>query len=304
MSAPPPRPLSADAATSLIPNLLSPAQLAGWRGLPLAWVDTPGGAWRSTFQAPATSIALLESGRITTRIQTLGRTFDMDVGPGAMALFAAGTQLQVTQAGCANARRILLDLDPARLPDSSLLDDDLLPLPKLLKQDARFQDDALARVIRAMLREILEGCPNGPLYAQSLSLGALLHLGNTRGAKAQAPRERGKLSPAQWARVNELIEERLDDALSLPELAQALSMSKAQFVRLFRNAAGTSPHRYVMRKRVERARHLLLTTDLPLAEVAADAGFANQSHLNRLFMRSFGMTPGDARRSASIRAAY
>ena len=294
------RHLPAEAATSSVPSLLSADQIARWAGLPLSWVETPAGAWRGNFEAPVTSIAVLDTGRLSTRVQWLGKTSDADFGPGAMALFHAGTEVKVAQAGCRDARRIILELDPSHLADAFALDGGL-GQPPLLQQGAEFRDAALFNVLRAMLREILDGCPNGSLYAQSLSLGALLHLRKTRGLKrAGESRERGKFSRTQWVRLHDLIEQGLGSDLSLHALADALQLSKAQFVRLFRNTAGTSPHRYVMQKRVERAMSLLLTSDLALVDIAAEAGFASQSHLNQMVRLFYGITPGDARRQARL----
>jgi AraC family transcriptional regulator len=65
---------------------------------------------------------------------------------------------------------------------------------------------------------------------------------------------------------------------------------------LFRRSTGTSPHRYVLRRRLEQARSLIATTAMPLAEVASATGFASQSHLSDAFLRRYGRTPGAARR--------
>jgi AraC family transcriptional regulator len=69
-------------------------------------------------------------------------------------------------------------------------------------------------------------------------------------------------------------------------------------VRLFNRSTGTSPHRYVLLRRLEQARQLIVTSTLPLAEVASATGFSSQSHLNSAFVRRFRCTPGDARREA------
>ena len=69
-------------------------------------------------------------------------------------------------------------------------------------------------------------------------------------------------------------------------------------MRLFRRTTGTSPHRYVVLRRLEHARRLITTSSLPLAEVASETGFASQSHMNSAFVRVYGCTPGDARRNA------
>jgi len=147
-----------------------------------------------------------------------------------------------------------------------------------------------------MLREVSQGCLNGSLYAESLSLGLLAHLRRTRSAPA-APRrgERGRLSRSQHAHLDELIANELCSDLSMATLCSALGLSKTHFVRLFRNTTGISPHRYVMNKRLERAHDLITSSDEPLAEVASAAGFASQSHLSRLYRQAYGATPGSVR---------
>jgi AraC family transcriptional regulator len=99
-------------------------------------------------------------------------------------------------------------------------------------------------------------------------------------------------------RVDELIADGSAAGTTLGALAQAAGYSKAHFVRLFRRTTGTSPHRYVLQRRLGRAHRLIVATALPLAEVASETGFASQSHLNSAFARVYGCTPGDARREA------
>jgi AraC family transcriptional regulator len=114
----------------------------------------------------------------------------------------------------------------------------------------------------------------------------------------RARRERGALTAAQLRRVDELIAEGMASGPTLGELADAAGYSRAHFVRLFRRATGTSPHRYVLARRLAQARELIVTSSQPLAEVASATGFASQSHLTGAFVRCYGCTPGDARRNA------
>ena len=79
-------------------------------------------------------------------------------------------------------------------------------------------------------------------------------------------------------------------------MAVAVGLSKPHFVRLFRNTIGTSPHRYVVLKRIERARLLIGSTDVPLVDIALDVGFASQSHFTRIFREVVGVTPGEIRK--------
>ncbi len=96
--------------------------------------------------------------------------------------------------------------------------------------------------------------------------------------------------------VTEYIEAHLDRNLALAELAAVAGRSPRHFARLFRAASGLSPHQYVVRRRVERAKLLLTTTDLALARIAVDVGFADPSHLAAHFRRLVGVSPARYRR--------
>ena len=91
------------------------------------------------------------------------------------------------------------------------------------------------------------------------------------------------------------MEENLAGDLSLAEIAGAANMSPYHFSRLFKESVGSPPHRYVVARRVERAKDLLLGTDLPIAEVAREVGFSGQSHLHFHVKRLLGATPASLR---------
>lgn len=275
-------------------NLFAPELLARWHGLPVQCLATPETAWRHQFTPTKAVVALLDTGTLGSRVQIRGRSTDLDIQAGSLALFHPNIEVKVHQLGSANATRILVDLDLSSLAFRGLFDDDLVTVA--LRPTPDFHDPALASVIREMAREIREGCPNGTLFAESLSVGVALHLGRRRGMRPPPTHERGKLSAWQWARVTDLLASDLSNDLSLAALADSVGLSKPQFVRLFRNTAGTSPHRYVVQKRVERAMHLIQSSTLPLIDIAFEVGFASQSHLNRMFHRVYGITPGSARR--------
>ena len=110
------------------------------------------------------------------------------------------------------------------------------------------------------------------------------------------------LSKPRLRAVIDHIHERLDAELSLDHLAAVAHMSPYHFARLFKNSTGLPPHQYVIARRVERAKELLRDRGpLPLAEVAAEAGFSSQSHFTRHFKRIVGVTPQRFRTSARTR---
>lgn len=267
---------------------LAPELLEHWQGLPLGWFDAGPTVHNRNFLVPRQLLALLDAGAAQVRFDFGGpgvQTYDLNAG--ALRVFDGLRACRLNDWSCHSARRIMVELDGARLGEPEALVG--------LRQDLHFRDDALAGVVRAMAREVAEGCPHGALYAQSLSMSVLLRLAHTHG---RSRRERGTLTVAQLRRVDECIADAATGGPTLTDLADAAGYSKAQFVRLFRRTTGTSPHRYVLQRRLEQARHLIATTALPLAEVASEAGFASQSHLNSAFVRCYGCTPGQARRDA------
>jgi len=82
-------------------------------------------------------------------------------------------------------------------------------------------------------------------------------------------------------------------------LARQIGFSPYHFARLFRQTTGESPHQFVLRQRIERAQRLLAEGGMPLAHVAVESGFADQSHLTRAFKRQLGLTPRAYRRARS-----
>jgi AraC-like DNA-binding protein len=103
------------------------------------------------------------------------------------------------------------------------------------------------------------------------------------------------LSGERLKRVFDYIEAHLNDRLALADLAGVACLSPYHFSRSFKQAVGMGPQRYVMHRRVERAKALIRRTHQPLALIAQEAGFADQSHLTSVFRREIGVTPGHFR---------
>jgi AraC family transcriptional regulator len=106
----------------------------------------------------------------------------------------------------------------------------------------------------------------------------------------------GGLAPWQERRARDMIESRLGSDLSLDELACECGLSVAHFTRAFRQSVGETPHRWLMQRRVDTAQRLLISTAKPLAQIAAECGFADQAHFTNIFARLLGAPPGKFRR--------
>jgi AraC family transcriptional regulator len=281
-------------------NLLSVQQLARWQGLPLCWVDASASVVRRSVISERPVLALLEAGEAQADFEYTQRRVHLDIAAGAMGLFLP-RETRSSRWRCASARRVMIDLDPAALLSRGLDFDG--ELAGSLREDLEFRDGELAALLRAMTREVAAGCPNGRLYAESASLALLARLRARLGGGRKPVRERGRLTPAQLTQVTDHIDRQLAGDLSLAALASVVCLSAPHFARLFRNATGSSPHRHVLRMRVQRACELMQHTAMPLTAVAQACGFSSQSHMNEAVVAALGATPGEIRRAASPRSA-
>jgi len=219
---------------------------------------------------------------------------------GSVSLIPAGSPAWVRSSGCKDQLHIFLEprlvtrvaaeafgLDPARTTGPPLHG---LDLPYL------------RAAILAVDAELTAGGAGGPLAAESLANVLAVHLiRHVLAPRSPARGRDGTLPRGRLRAVVEYIEEHLDAGPTLEQLAAVARLSPNYFVGQFKRATGLPPHQYVILRRVERAKQLLQTgTDLSLAEVAAHAGFTDQSQFSRHFKRLGGVTPGQFRMSARI----
>ena len=110
------------------------------------------------------------------------------------------------------------------------------------------------------------------------------------------------LPGSKFRRVAQYIQQNLDKDLSLAELAAVVYMSPYHFARLFKDNTGVPPHRFVVRQRIARARGVLATSELSIAEISRLVGFRTPSHFTTVFRQVLGITPGAYRTAASHEA--
>ncbi|MGU3435954.1 helix-turn-helix domain-containing protein [Actinomycetes bacterium M1A6_2h] len=97
-------------------------------------------------------------------------------------------------------------------------------------------------------------------------------------------------------RARDVMDRRYAEPLDVPTLAAAAHLSASQFGRLFKQVFGETPHRYLQRRRVERAMTLLRQTDRPVTDIAWDVGFSSLGTFSRTFSTIVGCTPSEFRR--------
>ena len=111
---------------------------------------------------------------------------------------------------------------------------------------------------------------------------------------------RGGLAGWQIARVRAYIDNNLHRTIHVRDLSRVARRSPAHFSRKFKLAIGESPHAYVVRRRLEKACQLMITSSTALSEIALSVGFSDQAHLCRLFRQAFGQSPAGWRRQREI----
>ena len=158
------------------------------------------------------------------------------------------------------------------------------------------RDHAISEILNLLFGEVELGGVSTRLYIDSLAHALtvrFLFLGERTLGQARGP---ATLTRRKLYRVQELIESRLDAELTLQELAVAVGYSRSHFLRAFRATTGVTPHRYLLNRRIERARRLLGEPDMRIAQVAYCCGFSSQAHFTLAFRKVCGLTPGEYRR--------
>jgi len=157
----------------------------------------------------------------------------------------------------------------------------------------------LRSTVVELLRALSETLPDERSGAAECLRGAVAMLEDVERPVAPTtptPARQG-LAPWQVRRVLAYVDTNLDKTLRNKELAAIAGRSEFHFNVAFRNSVGDSPHEYIIRRRMERAQGLMLSTDAPLSEIAFECGLADQAHFTRLFRRVVGETPAAWRRA-------
>lgn len=162
------------------------------------------------------------------------------------------------------------------------------------------QRDELLEQLALEVRSVAaSGGASTALYADQMALAIaarLIRHDYSAPPSPAAANNRG-LARGRLKRVEDFVEAHLDRPIQLQELSLVGGLSVSHFVRQFKLATGLSPHQFVLRRRVDRARRLLAHSDLSLAQIAYSCGFSHQEHLTHTFRRHVGATPGHYRRS-------
>jgi AraC family transcriptional regulator len=159
-------------------------------------------------------------------------------------------------------------------------------------------DTSLKHLGMTILCSIQRSRPAPKIFLDYIGQAILAHATYVYGGTIGSPSPvRGQLAPWQARRAKDFLNANLCGDVSLVSVAAECNLSVSRFAHAFRQTFGRPPHRWLMERRIDAVKHLLLTSRLTLAEVASECGFADQSALNRSFKRVLGESPGEWRKS-------
>ena len=210
---------------------------------------------------------------------------------GEMGLFPRHMEVWVRAATADQGRLVLNFSKEALLAACDGLNGEVELRPK-----CRFVDTRVSSLVAAVNAERIAGFPSGKLFLDSVeqALAAIL-VDRYAVRRPSVTRYQGGLAPARLRRVTELVHTKIEEELSLHEMAQCAGLSTSHFLEMFRKSTGESPHQFVLRQRVERAKEMLRQAEMRVLDVAVACGFKTQQHFARVFRRICGASPTEYR---------
>jgi AraC family transcriptional regulator len=187
--------------------------------------------------------------------------------------------------GIRSVRELRMSFAPKLL--ESILGDEL-DSAKTSRPVLLLYDEKVARCADLLAEECQEPSSGGRLYGESLTTALTADLFTRRHAATQW---KNGLSRWQLRRAMEYLEAHMTQDISLEEMANLVGLSQSQFARSFKSSTGMSPYKWFLDARIKRAQELLLLAREPIAFIALQTGFADQSHFTKTFRRVTGVTP-------------
>ena len=165
-----------------------------------------------------------------------------------------------------------------------------------LRGVARLVDPRIGALVTAVNAERVAGFPSGRLFLDSVEQALAVALVDRYAVRPRSRRKyRGGLGPARLRTIEDLVHSKMEVELTLIEMAQSVELSPAHFSRMFRKSTGETPHQFVLRQRIERAKELLRAPQARVLDVAVACGFKTQQHFARAFRHVSGISPREYR---------
>lgn len=226
-------------------------------------------------------------------LQQAGRVYDVDVEAGAFYVIGEEPTTLLNVPEHSDTLEMYPDMELIRALGADKAG--LNPTLGRFSGPQQFRTDGvmlgLAHVLRQMCLKLRSSTP--------IEVSSLEYMIAAYMAGLQPGAGGGRLSTKSLRRVTDYVEDTLEQSLTLDQLASEACLSPFHFARAFRRSTGLPPRRFVLARKMDRAKNRLLTTNVSVADIAASVGFENLHHFRRQFRAQFGVQPGDLRRVAS-----
>jgi AraC family transcriptional regulator len=167
-----------------------------------------------------------------------------------------------------------------------------------LRAQRKFADPRLGALVAAAHAEMVAGFPSGRLFLDSIEQAMAVTLVNGHALRHRPVQMyKGGLGAARLRKIKEMVHAKIEDDLSLDEMAQSVGLSTAHFARMFRKSTHETPHQFVLRQRVERAKAMLRAPNARVLDVAVACGFKTQQHFAQVFRDVWGVSPTEYRQA-------
>ena len=241
-------------------------------------------------------VQLSASGYVTATIN--GQAFENFLSPGDVTIIPAGVSSRWRWADSGPHEMLHVYLEPSfvkKTAETCDLNHDQMAI----EPQIAVRDEQLSHMAMSLLCELNAENIVGRLYADSVASAFAIQLIRRYSVLKDVGMTKGGMAPHKLRRALEFISDKLEQqqGIALEVVAQEVGMSRYHFSRVFKESMGLSPINYIVRQRIERAKKLLAETDLPIADIALQAGFSGQSHFTTFFSKLVGLTPRSFRRA-------
>ena len=285
-------------------RLIAQSPAIGWRSLYAAiFEEAPLEANEAAIGHPSLIYHLARPTEVTRRIEDLTREVKL-IGPRGITITPANVRARWHHDGHpeilqvyihrAMYESVVAEMYGCEPPAASIM-------PSL-----GIYDPFLEQMLLAVASALREGHVEDRVYADTLGQTIAVYLARRHSLRSHTAQLQKEPTIPSWKmrRLSDFIEENLGNSLSLELMANQVSLNALYLPRAFRKAFGQTPHQYVLQRRVERAKALLIDTELPISEIALTTGFSSQSHLSHWFSKFTGVSPAAFRHAQSFRRRH
>jgi AraC family transcriptional regulator len=262
---------------------------AAGRPAVMHWTSETPKSWNTHIGDHRILVALCLSQSLLTLTIDGTEFHDGLIDRGTALVFPTGSRIQA----CVHTHGDFLHIDvPAYWLTEWVEQGDAAPLTEA---PLNLRDPVVVKLTGTLLRTIHGGSSLSSIYAEGITLSILARLLEIILARAAVkPPRAPSVSPLEAWRVKmavDFIDRRIDQSMTSAELGAAVGLSPMHFAARFRAATGTSPHTFILRRRIEHAQTLLTTTKSTVADIAFSVGFRTQAHFTTVFRRHVDDTP-------------